>query len=143
MVEFRLLKAAENVLVLPLFTNFILLFINQKWFYFFFSSSDMHKFHHLVECYVTDINSLLIFLHALSFLNLLRQAISLRTFLIKIIIIKVNIVRVYITRFLSLISIKWQVHQLYPESYSIQEQILMHEHNYQQLYCTFLNFCSR
>ena len=109
MVEFRLLKAAENVLVLPLFTNFILLFINQKWFYFFFSSSDMHKFHHLVECYVTDINSLLIFLHALSFLNLLRQAISLRTFLIKIIIIKVNIVRVYITRFLSLVSIRYGI----------------------------------
>ena len=31
---------------------------------------------------------------------------------------------------------------LFPESYSIQEQIRMHEHNYQQLYHTFFDSCS-
>ena len=40
--------------------NFILLFINKKWFYFFPSSSGMHQSHHLVGCHVTDNNSFLI-----------------------------------------------------------------------------------
>lgn len=47
-----------------LLLNFILLFINQKWFFFFFSSSSMHQSHHLVKCLPTGINSLLTsFLH--------------------------------------------------------------------------------
>ena len=47
------------------------------WFYFFFSSSDMHKFHYLFGFHATGINySWNTFLNALSFLNLLYQANS-------------------------------------------------------------------
>ena len=62
------------------FYHSILLFINQKCFYFFlFFFVIWHAtIHHLVECHATGINFLLIyFLHALHFLHLLRQAISL------------------------------------------------------------------
>ena len=63
-------------------------FLNQNqyfyivWFYFFFFSySGMQKFHHLLECHATSINSLFnSFLSALSFSNLICQAKSLTIF---------------------------------------------------------------
>ena len=40
--------------------RYVLVFICKNWFYYFFSSSGMHPFNHLVGCFSTDIDSLLI-----------------------------------------------------------------------------------
>ena len=51
--------------------------LSKNWFYFFFSSSDMQKFDHLLGCHAIGINSSLIFFFsALDFLNLLCLAKS-------------------------------------------------------------------
>ena len=91
--------AFTNIL-LP-FTNFILHFNKQKLFYFFFSfsSSDMHQSHHLVECHATGINSLLIsFFTCLSLLTLLTSHESNMNNNFRINIIKISIIK---TKFIS------------------------------------------
>ena len=52
--------------------------LSKNWFYFFFSSFDTQKFHHLLGCHAISINfSCNSFLSALRFSNLICQAKSL------------------------------------------------------------------
>ena len=70
----------QNVLFFSLYTLIALL--SKNWFYFFFLSSDIQKFHHLLGCHAIGINSSLVFfLTALRFSCLLCQAESLTIFL--------------------------------------------------------------
>ena len=62
MVEFGLLKAAKNVLMLPLHT----IFIKKNSRYFFLSPSGLNHFYFLVRFRATDIDfSSIFFLHVL------------------------------------------------------------------------------
>lgn len=92
--------ALKAFLPLPDLTLF---FINKKWFFFFssfFLSSGMHQSQHLVGCYATSINYLLI-----PFLNTLfifitpnyksKMNYSFQILIVKIIIVKVNNIKVY------------------------------------------------
>ena len=51
--------------------------LNKNWTISFFTSSDMQKFHHLLGCHPTGINSSLFYLSSLRFQNLICQARSL------------------------------------------------------------------
>ena len=75
MIDFELLKSPKNVPMIPTYITFYQL---KMVVFLFFLSSDMHQSNYFIGCHATGINSLVIcFLHALRYLNLLRQAIGL------------------------------------------------------------------
>ena len=95
-------KCLKKGLYLSKCPNSSILYTSENWFFFFYSSFDLQKFHHLLRCHVFLINYWLIFLRkGLAFFkfNIRSQNSgmnnSIRTMFIKI-IIKINIIKIYI-----------------------------------------------